>query len=577
MMEPAIPLNAHTFVSGPAGTGKTSLAVGHLDALLRSAVDGGSILVLAPQRSLLRPYQQLLRRHDLPAGGQVDALTIGGLARRSVDLMWPLIAAGHGFAQPNKPPTFLTLETAQYYMERVVRPLITERFYFDGVRVPGQRLYSQLLDNLNKAALVGFPYSEVGKRLVAAWEGPSAQTITFAQVQDCINRFRDFCKANNLLDFSLQVELLAGLLERTEFRNRLFTRYRHLIVDNVEEDTPFAHELLRKWIPHTESALIVYDANGGYRSFLGADPRSGYMLQSTCDNPIDLSESRVMSIDTAALEAAVTRALSGKADLPTRTPPGSIQAALAFGGGRFHPPMPDWVAAPVRDRVQQHGSSPREIVILAPFLTDSLRFALEDRLSRQAIPTRSLRPSRALNEEAVTRSLMTLAALAHPDWQIAPPQADVAQTLVLSIDALDPARAYLIAERLYRARDGQVELGTFDRLKPELQDRIGYDAGSRVEHLRQWLDDRQHDEAALPLDHFLARLFGEVLSQPGFGFHARIDPGRITAQIIESARKFRQTVNPDPYALNDPGIGRDYVRMVAEGIVAAVYVASPCA
>ncbi len=205
--------NRRVFLEGPAGSGKTTLAVSHLHDLISDGTRGESLLVLAPQRSLLRPYQVLLRQADLSAGEQAEALTIGGLARRSVDLMWPAIAVRASFAQPDKPPTFLTLETAQYYMEFVVRPFVTERFYFENVRVPPDRLYSQLLDNLNKAALVGFPYTEVGQRLIAAWEGPSAQTITFAQTQDCLNRFREYCLANNLLDFSLQLELFRDLLQ----------------------------------------------------------------------------------------------------------------------------------------------------------------------------------------------------------------------------------------------------------------------------------------------------------------------------------------------------------------------------
>jgi hypothetical protein len=37
-------------------------------------------------------------------------------------------------------------------------------------------------------------------------------------------------------------------------------------------------------------------------------------------------------------------------------------------------------------------------------------------------------------------------------------------------------------------------------------------------------------------------------------------------------------VNPDPYAATlDPDVGRDYVRMVSEGVVAATYVDSPYA
>jgi hypothetical protein len=458
-------------------------------------------------------------------------------------------------------------------MERVVRPFIAERYYFEEVRLPQERIYSQLLDNLNKAALVGFPYEEVGKRLITAWAGPSQQTITFAQAQECINRFRAYCLEHNLLDFSLQVELFRGLLQHDWFRDRLYRRYRHLIVDNVEEAAPFAHDLLREWLPHTASALIVYDADAGYRTFLGADARSAYELRSICDEIVELRESRTMSPAVQSLEAMIKHVLSDDADLPTRTD--DVPEALTYGGGRFHPQMLDWVATQINQLIQQQ-VSPADIVILSPFLSDALRFTLEERLKRHGIATRSLRPSRSLNEEAVTRGLMTLAALAQPQWQSVPPQADVAQALILSIDHLDPARGHLIAERLYHARNGQAELRAFDQLKPDLQERIGFEVGAKIDRLRAWLQSYAQADIQPPLDVFFARLFGEVLSQPGYGFHRQIDPARITAQIVESARRFRQTVNPDPYApVADPNVSRDYVRMVSEGVIAATFVESP--
>ena len=42
------------------------------------------------------------------------------------------------------------------------------------------------------------------------------------------------------------------------------------------------------------------------------------------------------------------------------------------------------------------------------------------------------------------------------------------------------------------------------------------------------------------LDYFLSRLFGEVLSQAGFGFHRDFDAGAVAANLIESVQKFRQ-------------------------------------
>jgi len=568
------------FVRGPAGSGKTTLAVTRLRALLEAGVRGDSILVLAPQRSLLKPYQDELRKSDLPPGGQVETLTIGGLARRSVDLAWPAIAEAAGFAHPDQPPIFLTLETAQYHMARIVEPLIAERLYFDDVHLSRSRLYSQLLDGLNKAALVGFPHTEIGRRLAAAWSGKEARGRIFAQVQDCANRFREYCFDNNLLDFSLQIELLVNhLLKSDWFRDDLFGRFRHLIVDNIEEDTPVTHDLLREWIPRAESALICNDTDAGYRSFLGADPASAWDLNELCDQTVKLVDSYVTSIHLRALEYAMEHALSASG-APRRRTQGDARLALEFGGGRFHPQMLDWVARQIDRAVNAEDIPPDEIVVLAPFLSDSLRFALTDRLARLGIPTRSLRPSRALIDEPAARSLLTLSALAHRDWRLIPPRPDVAHALALSIDGLDPARAHLLAERVYHLADGAPSLRSFDHLRSDLQDRIGYEIGARFERLRAWLNEYGTAPAST-LDHFMSRLFGEVLSQPGYGFHAeqgraRFDRGRVAAQMIESARKFRRVIAPDPFDAADAlSTGKPYVGMLNEGAIAATYVEPP--
>ena len=103
--------NYTIFLSGAAGTGKTTLAVHRLRHLLEQGIPAEQILILVPQRTLATPYVHELRSADCPAGGLVDVATIGGLARRTIDLFWPLVAGPAGFAQPNRRPRFLTLET----------------------------------------------------------------------------------------------------------------------------------------------------------------------------------------------------------------------------------------------------------------------------------------------------------------------------------------------------------------------------------------------------------------------------------------------------------------------------------
>ncbi len=248
--------------------------------------------------------------------------------------------------------------------------------------------------------------------------------------------------------------------------------------------------------------------------------------------------------------------------------------------------MLDWVAAEIAGLVHDQGVPPGEIAVLAPFLTGALRFSLTNRLANLGVPVRSHRPSRALREEPATGCLLTLAALCHPEWRQFPTGADVAYALMQAIEAMDLVRAHLLAEIVYRIRDGVPALLPFDEIEPEMQERITFVLGGRYEGLRSWVSAhtaRQRRSGGRPaeLDHFLSRLFGELLSQPGYGFHADYDAGEITANLIESVRKFRQVMIREPVdagdaapAVGGTSLGQEYVEMVRDGVVAAQYIRS---
>ena len=321
-----------TFLSGPAGCGKTTVGTEYLHLLLaQPGLPANSILVLTPQRTLQAPYETALPRPGLAPGGQVTLATVGGLARRMVDLFWPLAAEAAGFAHPDQPPVFLTLETAQYYMARILRPLV-EQGFFASVTIDRNRLYSQVLDNLNKAASVGFPQTEIGERLSAAWYGDPAQRRIYADAQESANRFRQYCLEHNLLDFSLQLHIFWNILWRTpECHVYLARQYRHLLCDNVEEDIPVAHDLLAEWLPEFDSALVIFDTEAGYRRFLGADPDSALRLAGLCNQSASLGESFVTTPEIRALESAFTaKLLPGQ---PAPLPPQSLAALVSPPAG----------------------------------------------------------------------------------------------------------------------------------------------------------------------------------------------------------------------------------------------------
>ncbi|MCC6801711.1 MAG: ATP-dependent helicase [Anaerolineae bacterium] len=580
------------FLEGAAGTGKTTVGVRRMLHLLQTGVPADEILVLVPQHTLAQPYRRALRTVDLPPGGQVNVSTMSGIAIGMIELFWPLIGAKAGFAKPETLPTFLNFEAAQYVMAHIAAPLIAERGYFESVTMERSRLYIQMLDNLNKSAVVGFPHTEIGVRLRDAWLGDPAQANIFEQVQECATRFRAFCLQHNLLDFSLQMDVFVKYLwVLPACRDLLLGRYHHLIAENVEEENAAAQDIMREWLPHFESALVIYDSDAGYRSYLGADPDNGYTLRAACDQYVELTESFAASLDLAALGNELGRALDQFAeDLP-----GDPRAALDYAVSRFYPEMLDKVADEVRRLVDEESVPPGEIVVMAPLMPDALKFSLMQRL--EGIPTRSHRPSRSLRDQPAVRCLLTLAQLAHPAWGIQPPAPDVAYALMQALGTLEPGksldlvRAQLLARDAYPDHESKSRLAPFDNLRDETQERISPVLGERYDALRGWLEDyaSRHEPPAVPpepkrkgrrkkkaeaeppsppeaeLDHFFSLLFGEVLSQRGFGFYDDTEAADHVSNLVDSARDFRRTLGGKNIA--GTPLGREYVDLVQRGVV----------
>jgi hypothetical protein len=559
------PLDIRLFASGRAGTGKTTVGVERMRHLLAQGVPADSILMITPPRTMQEPYLDLLFSPERQAGGEVTSATIGGLAQRMCDLFWPVAAEAAGFKNPDQPPVFLTLETAQYYMAYLVRPLL-EQGYFQSLTIDRNRLYSQIIDNLNKAAVVGFPYTEIGSRMDAAWFGDPGQRRIYQDAQECATLFREYCLDHNLLDFSLQLEIFSNILwPQEQVQGYLKRTYHHLIYDNVEEDAPRAHDIINEWLADFDSALLIYDTDAGYRYFLGGDAVTGYALSETCDERIEFMDSFVSSENIIQLSDMLVSAI-------TQGNPENINTdnSLEFILKHYYPEMLDAIVSKIQSLIEEDGIPPSEIVVLAPFLSDALRFSITNRLETANIPWRSHRPSRSLRDEPASKTLLTLSALAHPNWNVSPTRFDMTHALMFALDT-DLIRAQLLTEIVYRQRD--MRLSTFDEIKPEMQERITYLLGEKYTNLRNWLNDYR-ETTPQPFDFFLRKLFGEVLSQPDYGFHRNMDAVRIASSLIESIKKFRYAMEPSTTNLTGFDLGKEYIAMLEDGVIAAQYLES---
>jgi len=552
---------------GPPGAGKTAQLIGRMTALIERGARPDRILVLVPQQSFTRRFRDALAgiRGEFRPRGEPEITTIAGLAQRHVSLFFPLIAARAGFAGKGE-PVFVNVELAQYFLNQIVEP---RKYDFDDLKLYRPRLLVQILDNLNKSAVAGFPLEETSARLGSAWAGEPRRLESYARAQEIALAFRKFCLAHNVIDFSLMMETWAQhLLPEPSYLAYITARYRHLIADNLEENRAVMHDFVRALLPVCDSALLALDDPGGYRLFLGADVAGARQLAALCDETVTLAESHTGSPEVVAFAEAITQ---NKKDERAQNGLAAPPITAKYWAG-----MVKEVAAHIA-RLVADGVPADEIAVLAPFVEDVLRFELEDRLREHGISVNPLRPSRPLFDHPITRALIVLAKLAHPAWAMSVSEGELARALSACIDGFDLARAQLIAADLIKHNPrGLAALESQERWN-----RVGMRFFERYHRLQSWLSEPR----PAPLDLFWQQLFSDVLSQPGFGLSAEslgaFEAANAADKLIKAARTFRETIEDverTPLPVEEAGdeprendIGRDFIQLLSEGILAAQY------
>jgi len=349
------------YLVGHPGTGKTARLVQQFAALLNAGVRPDRILVLVPQESGARRFQLALgatKRRLLP-----HIETFSGLIQRHVALFFPRIAPRAGFPASAREPIWVNVELAQYLLDQLVAPYLDQ---FSDLRMTRARLLVQILDNMNRAALTGFPLEALAERLSAAWRGEASRRRAYQAAQAVALDFRRFCLAHGLVDFSLGVELFrAHLLSADFYREYVAAHYRHVLADNIEEGAPVIHDFLGLLLETAEDAWLVEDDPGGYRLNLGAEPESARALRAACDQVEHVPDARLAD-GAPPLPAHFARALM-EAIIERRRPACLPHPQMAeFTCPRYWVNMVQAVAERIAALVAQ-GTPASAIAVVAPW------------------------------------------------------------------------------------------------------------------------------------------------------------------------------------------------------------------
>ncbi len=560
-------IHSHIFLEGPFKSGKTSTGAAFLRKTAEDSSPSRQILVLTPQRSLSNPYRACTRDPNFSSGVLPTITTFTGLSRQFIRLYFPQIAGSYGFQKPYQQPVFLSMETAQYFMRQICAPLLEKRYFLE-IRIDQARLFSQILDTMNKAALVGYPLQETAMRLNEAWSGDSIREKHYEQAQECALAFRNYCLKNNLLDFSLQVEIFRSCMAKEkELKNTFFAPFQYLIADNLEEDVPVLHDLILSLSANIPSMLLIKDDQAGFRSFLGADPTSADRLKSICQQEIKFTEQFDIPGNMQAFNTSLTNCIlrDNTSNLPV-----SAMQAYTLCTVQFYPEMIADICQTIHELILQKQAEPGEIAVLSPFLPDSLKFSLAQKLQELDIPFLTSRPSRTLEEEPITRAVLTFAKAAHPQWELLITVEELRHAIMTLIPGCDVIRAALLAKNTLKEK---CTLDHYYNIPEFTRDRITNVIGVQFDTLLKWIEEYKNKES-VPLDIFLSIFFGERISQPGFVLHKNIDNAALLTSLIQSVRDFRRLF-ADLAEGQQQDVSKMYIETLQAGLLPSAYPLPP--
>ncbi len=548
-----------SYLYGPAGTGKTTALHRRLLRLLRAGEPAYTVLALVAEPEHRAAFFDAVHNSGLGPYAELNVTHYTALAQRMVALFWPLVARDAGFERPYVPPTFLSYDQAQVLMWRVVTPLLTQGA-FANLRLRPQQIVSQLLDTLNRAALNALSLEEAISRQTRTWIGEPERRFQLDDAATAARAFRRRCLANSLLDLSLMVEAFdTQLVRHPEFHRYFRERYRHLIVDNLEEQTPAGQNFVAGLMGETQTTAVAVDTGGGYKRFLAADPHGAEGMRHLFGRVFDFTESFVAPHDMALIANQVENYL-----MHTHLPAEGGEARIpGIVGGRYRREMVANLGPVLHKLVHDRGVAPREIAVIVPYMDGALRYMLTNALREAGLPYRLLRRRTSPREEPRVRAWLTWLALAHPGWGIHPAPYDVAEALTLSIHGLDPARAQLLTDNLYRPNGP--ELAPVELLPPRMAERVGPDAVQQVETLRLWLAEHGHRE---PIDVFLYNLFNELLAQPQFQPEPDVAGAAVLDWLVRSAARLCK-VAPAMGLATEAELGTAFIDAVNQGLVTA--------
>ena len=537
-----MPAVNQTLLIGPTGSGKSTALQRRYYELVRSGVRTDQILVLVTGAAAAAAWRRALA---LETAGPLEIHGYFGLVQRELTLFWADVQGAEPDLREWVRPQFLNVEVAHHLMRARVDEAAAA---FTALKASLQRIAIQIVSNLSTvAAAASLTPAEAAERLTAA-HGAGRNAALFQAVQGLLEGYRTECRRAGLLDYALALDLYQRrLLPLAHYQAHLRRRYRHLLVDDLDETAPAEQDFIAAIAAGMESAWLAFGPDGGHSGFMGARPELALARFGRVGRRQTLTGSHTCS--PACFRLGDDLAATVREQAVTN---------------RYGDVVEEWIHCELRSEMLEkaaekaaallaRGVRPGAIAIVTPHVDAALTAVTQRRLD--GVPVHNLSFSRRLLDEPLARAIVTLFALVHPQWEINLHAGAVAASLAVLL-RLDAVRCALLGDAIAARRS---ELPDLD--DAGLRRRVGFERAEAYAQLRAWVAEKRGRE--WPTDAFVQMAIAELLL-PLLG---ELQPGEVYAcqQLLLSAHRFRLAMEhfgPGAY-------GSHYIKMLTEGTVAA--------
>ena len=535
-------------IKGPTGSGKTKKLIDTYQGLLEQGKRTDGILVIVRNRRQSIIWR---RRLDIRKATCIRIQSYFGFIQGEIRKYWPMLSSDiKGFKKATLEPTFLTSEVSQFILNRFVEEARRQGQLMDTTST-SEKITIEALSVLSRAATSNIDFGFVGKRLFnVSLKKDSSRERLFADLQDVINRYVQYCRESGYIDYFLAVEIYnKNLLGSAAYVKRLNQEIKYLIIDGIEEAVPCEIDLISHIMDNAQQTIISFSTDGAVSRKQGACPEYvKKIIFPKCAEKIELEKSYSCKTEFMSFSERIYIELTQ--DKPMEKIKcrdvkfKSIQTELRSE-------MISMVCLEI-EKYLKDGGEPADIAVLCPIVDSVLEYCLHSWFEKQGVNIVNIARTRSYMEDSFIKALVTLACLSHPQWNINPPGHDISNLLSMVL-GLDPIRSSMLAREVMAQKP--FTLPEIDDL--EFRDRIGFDNTEKYYYLKNWIENYRKEESALIEVFFQRALRTIFLNIPMIEEH--INSCRV---LIESAETFTKIVRP----MNGIDAGKAFIEMLKKGV-----------